>query len=190
MWKREAAGQIQRNNLRDFGHHSVETGESDGGGGAGVGLGGGGLPIVNLSLTSPEFLRARPRQWPPPPNAAVVYCRLGDRAPFETRSVKWPSGLRRLSWSTRQTNRQTHRQTDLWSCVCFSAYTVVHVDLSVCLSAMHVFNLTALWIETNPTWLLHLYILYRHRYVNLSDCTALTLLSCKDGCALCPTSSI
>lgn len=86
----------------------------------------------------------------PPPNTAAAHCCLGDRTPFETRSVKWPSGLRRLSRNTRQTNRQTHRQTDLWSCVCFSAYAVVHNDLSVCLSAMHVLNLTALWIQPNP----------------------------------------
>lgn len=37
-----------------------ETDESDAGGAGGSCVGG--LPIVNLSLTSPEFLRARPRQ--------------------------------------------------------------------------------------------------------------------------------
>lgn len=60
--------------------HSVWRDESDAGGCLGGWVG---LPIVNLSLTSPEFLRAQP-----PPNTAVVYCCLGDRTPFEKRSVK------------------------------------------------------------------------------------------------------
>lgn len=72
------------------------------------------LPIVNLSLTSPEvffFTSAEPRQWHPLPDTAVVYCCSGDRTPFETRICD-RAGLRRLSGNTRQTDRQTHRQTD------------------------------------------------------------------------------
>lgn len=44
-------------------------------------------------------------------------------------------------------DRHTDRQTDLWSCVCFSAYTVVHIDVSVCLSAVHVLDLTAVGLH-------------------------------------------
>lgn len=43
--------------------------------------------------------------------------------------------------------RHTDRQTDLGSCVCFSAYTVVHIDSSVRLSAVCVFDLTDLHQE-------------------------------------------
>lgn len=41
-------------------------------------------------------------------------------------------------------DRHTDRQTDLCSCVCFSAYTVVHMNSSVCLSAVRVSDLADL----------------------------------------------
>lgn len=52
-------------------------------------------------------------------------------------------------------DRHTDRQTDLWSCVCFSAYTVVHIDVSVCLSAVHVLDLTAVGLRVygQKAWL-------------------------------------
>lgn len=82
VWQREKrqAHTQRRNKLQRFETHSVERDESDAGGCLGRWVG---LPTVNLSLTSPEFLRAQP-----PPNTAVLYCCLGDRTPFEKRSVK------------------------------------------------------------------------------------------------------
>lgn len=47
-------------------------------------------------------------------------------------------------------DRHTDRQTDLWSCVCFSAYTVAHIDVSVCLSAVRVLDLTYVSVDKKP----------------------------------------
>lgn len=110
-----------------------------------------GLPIDNLSLTSPEIFTSAASSETPSPSGTAVHlnCCPGDRRPFATRSVKCPERhyivCPENTWQTdRQTHRQTDRPTDLWSCVCFSAYTLVHTDLSVCLSAVHVLSLAAL----------------------------------------------
>lgn len=81
----EAGAGRSRVSKKEKVHHSAERDERDAAGCLGRWVG---LPTVNLSLTPAEFLRVQPRQWQPPPNTAVDYCCLGDRTPFETRSVR------------------------------------------------------------------------------------------------------